>query len=202
MQCDIKILTLFWLLVFRKTAGRTVVSISATTLPALVRSTHRVAGFYFPRSNASFFGLPNWQIYLLVERLVCWQYCDPRELAWHRVSFDKSWLGSTDLLALIAQRFSSSRWSRDKMTTCNLQPQPSLTRANHWVRINFSLLQWMSDTADKGNLFVTAYWGVLFGLLQLVWNLASARGVTSCPTFNYSCTCWMRAYTSPISIVV
>ena len=44
------------MLVLNKAEGLTVVSISSTTLPALVRSTHPDAGFFFPRSNASFLG--------------------------------------------------------------------------------------------------------------------------------------------------
>ena len=41
-----KRMKLFSMFGLTKTAGRTVVSISATTLPALIRSTHSVTGFF------------------------------------------------------------------------------------------------------------------------------------------------------------
>ena len=85
-----------------KAEGHTALSISATSLPTLIRSTRPVVGFFLSRSNASFLGssrLFRWWNTLIVDNTL--------DLGNQHGTDGRSI--NLDLLALITKRFSFSR---------------------------------------------------------------------------------------------
>ena len=111
-QCNMNRMT--WFLCVRQSTRRKVASVVHQWYRPSRSST-----FYAPRRRLILLAIQyvfSWVFppdgYIkLVEHPSSWQYSDPRKSIWHRRSFKKSWLGSTDLLALITQRVSSSRWA-------------------------------------------------------------------------------------------